>query len=96
MCTDCVSPVDCNVGRALKLKIAKRYNASYAAHKAAWEAPKRRGGLSDARKRMYVAEWASDAWREMCGAGGRHFIESSFVKTGFLLAKDGSANGNVE
>ena len=95
-CTDCVSPVDCNVGQALKLKIAKRYNASYEAHKAAWEAPKRRGGLSDAKKRMYVAEWASDAWREMCGENGRHCIESSFVKTGFLLAKDGSENGKVE
>jgi hypothetical protein len=93
-CTDCVSPVDRNVGQAIKLKIAKRYEAAYEANTASWDLPKKEGGLGDSRKRMLVATWASEAWDEFCREN-QHCIRSAFVETGFLIAKDGSENMKV-
>lgn len=94
-CTDCVSPVDSHVGQTLKLKIAKRYDAAYAANTAEWERPKKKGGLNDWKKRMLVAQWTAEAWQELCGQNQR-LIRSAFVRTGFLIAKDGSENGLIE
>ena len=94
-CTDCVSPVDHHVGQTLKLKIAKRYNDTYALNRDSWELPKKEGGLSDSKKRMLVAGWASEAWAEVC-SDHQPLIRTAFVKTGFLLAKDGSENNLVE
>jgi hypothetical protein len=93
-CTDCTSPVDRNVGQAIKLKIAKRYHATYRANKSQWELPKREGGLSNSRKRMLCAQWASEAWAEFC-LENQECIRRAFVGTGFLLAKDGSENHEV-
>ena len=94
-CTDCVSPVDRNVGQAIKLKIAKRYDADYARDKDRWELPKDSGGLTASAKRMMVAKWASEAWSEIC-AHHHTLLRSAFVKTGFLVAKDGSENNLIE
>lgn len=94
-CTDCTSPVDRHVGQAIKLKIAKRYHECYDKNRLAWELPKKHGGLSDSTKRQLVAGWASEAWAEMC-ENNQDCITAAFVKTGFLLAKDGSENGKVE
>jgi hypothetical protein len=94
-CTDCTSPVDCNVGQTIKLKIAKLYDADYSKHPDQWELPKREGGLSDSAKRMLVAQWVSTAWQDVA-TNHKHLIRSSFVKTGFLLAKDGSENHLVQ
>ncbi len=93
-CTDCVSPVDRNVGQAIKLKIAKRYEAAYEANTASWDLPKKQGGLGDSRKRMLIATWASEAWEEFCSEN-QDCIRSAFVETGFLIAKDGSENGKI-
>jgi hypothetical protein len=93
-CTDCTSPVDRNVGQAIKLKIAKKYHATYRANKSQWELPKREGGLSDSRKRMLCAQWASEAWTEFC-RDNQDCIRRAFVGTGFLLAKDGSENHEI-
>ena len=94
-CTDCVSPVDRNVGQAIKLKIAALYEEEYARNRVRWELPKKEGGLGDSVKRMLVAKWTSQAWTEIC-ATHYQLIRSAFVKTGFLLAKDGSENHLIE
>ena len=94
-CTDCVSPVDRNVGQAIKLKIAALYEAEYARNKEVWELPKKAGGLGDSVKRMLVAKWASQAWTEIC-SHHHQLIRSAFVKTGFLVTKNGSENHLIE
>ena len=94
-CTDCVSPVDSHVGQTLKRKIAKRYDAAYSENTAEWERPAKQGGLTDMKRRMMVAQWAAEAWQEMCESHHK-LIQSAFVRTGFLIAKDGSENGLIE
>ena len=94
-CTDCTSPVDRHVGQALKLKIQKRYNAESVADRDRWELPKKDGGLTDKTKSMLVAKWVSEAWEEFCREN-HQCIRSAFVKTGFLIAQDGSKNGLIE
>ena len=44
---------------------------------------------------MLVARWVSESWTEFCQEN-QGCIRSAFVKTGFLLTKDGSENGLVE
>ena len=94
-CTDCTSPVDRHVGQALKLKMQKRYFTTSSTDRDRWDLPKKEGGLSDKAKRMLVAQWASEAWEEFCRDNQR-CIRSAFIKTGFLLAQDGSENGLIE
>ena len=47
------------------------------------------------KKRMLVAQWASEAWAEFT-TENHTCILHSFIKTGFLIAKDGSENGKIE
>ena len=94
-CTDCVSPVDRNVGQTIKQKMAKRYTRDYDADSDAWHLPKKEGGLGNMKKRMLVAQWASEAWAEFT-TENHTCILHSFIKTGFLIAKDGSENGKIE
>jgi hypothetical protein len=94
-CTDCTSPVDCNVGQSVKLKIAKLYEADFSHNPDRWELPKREGGLTNSAKRMLVAQWVSTAWQDI-STNNKGLIRSAFVKTGFLLAKDGSENHLVQ
>jgi hypothetical protein len=93
--TDCTSPVDHHVGQSLKLKIGKRYQTCLEANREVWEKDVEDGGLSASRKRMLVATWASEAWEEVCREN-QWMIRQAFVKTGFLVAKDGSENGLIE
>jgi hypothetical protein len=72
----------------LQRDITRRLNKSQ------WELPKREGGLSNTRKRMLCAQWASEAWAEFCQEN-QECIRRAFVGTGFLLAKDGSENHEV-
>ena len=44
---------------------------------------------------MLVATWTSEAWREVC-EDNQPLILSAFVKTGFLVAKDGSENVKIQ
>ena len=94
-CTDCVSPVDRNVGQALKLKIARRYDEAFSRDREKWESPPGHGGLSASVKRMLVATWVSEAWQEFC-AKNKRCITSAFIKTGFLVVKDGTENSLIE
>ena len=80
---------------SIALKIAALYEADYARDKDRWELPKKEGGLADTVKRMLVAKWASEAWRDIC-ENHHKLIRSAFVKTGFLIAKDGSENHKIE
>ena len=48
-----------------------------------------RMGLPEPNKRMIVARLVSEEWAKMC-EDSHHLIRSSFVSTGWLLAKDGS------
>ena len=88
-CTDCISPVDHHVGRALQTKIAKFYQEAYDKHGDDWF----EAGLEAREKRMLLAEWTSRAWREInteCeNEEGSNLIHLAFVETGFLLALDG-------
>lgn len=88
-CTDCISPVDRSIGAILKMKIYKKYDEAYHANHAYWNQPSEYGGLSDPERRMLVAQWASEAWADLC-ENHQHAIEHAFVSTGFLIAKDGS------
>ena len=96
--------MDKNVGQALKLKIAKKYEAEYRGHRDQWgdfdidDDDEDIDGdiLSNvAHKRMLVARWASEAWADLC-ENNHDLLRSAFVKTGFLVAKDGSENHLIE
>lgn len=88
-CTDLISPVDRHVGATIKSKIYAKYKKAHKTNKHLWTRPEAKGGLSASRKRVLVATWVSEAWKEAC-RDNQHCIERAFVETGFLLAKDGS------
>ena len=94
-CTDCTSPVDYNIGFTLKQKINEKYEAAYSLNRERWNKPAKSGGLSTREKRMLMATWASEAQHELA-TGHKRAITSAFVKTGFLLAKDGSENHLID
>ena len=94
-CTDCLSPVDHHVGQTVKRIIGREYETAFDANEDAWLLPKKEGGLGDMKKRLLVAEWVSKAWAEVTSQY-HHLIRIAFVKTGFLVAMDGSENGLIE
>ena len=49
---------------------------------------------SDGARRILMAQWLSAAWADL-EANHKHLIDSAFLQTGFLLAKDGSEDGLV-
>lgn len=96
-CTDCISPVDANIGVTIKNIIARKYEEEFDVNEDEWLLPKKEGGLGNKKKRMLVAKWASEAWAEFTdGTKYNHTVTSAFVKTGFLVAKDGSENHLIE
>lgn len=94
-CTDCVSPVDRHVGQTLKQKISARFEDAYEDDFDRWNCSSKLGGLTACEKRMLIAKWASESWAELC-LEHKRLIESAFIKTGFLVAKDGSENHLIE
>jgi hypothetical protein len=93
-CTDVISPVDRHVGKVLKDKIHAKYEKALKSNARMWSLPAGQGGLSDARKRVLLATWTSEAWTELC-RDNKHVITRAFVETGFLIAKDGSDRHEV-
>ncbi len=83
-CTDVVSPVDRHMAQNIKQRIKGFFDDAYEADVDKWDE-----GLSSGEKRMLVASWASRAWSEFCAEMASQ-IRESFVKTGYLVAKDGS------
>jgi hypothetical protein len=100
-CTDCVSPVDSNVGAWFQLFLKQKWDAFIdqdvdlgidvdvddMQH------------LATSKRRMLIAQWVSDAWDEL-NDPERDLLSTlvwpAFVETGFCLAKDGSENSKVK
>jgi len=93
-CTDSLSPVDHNVGQNIKQKISKLYDEDYENNPDSWELSPSEGGMTESSRRMLVARWTSKAWSEV--SKNETLIKSAFVRTGFLVAKDGSENHLIQ
>ena len=89
-CTDLVSPCDHHVGKALKDIMAIFYHKELEENREQWCG----NGLSRSERRMKMAVWAAAAWGVV--AQNAAFLRSSFVSTGFLIAKDGSEDGLIK
>ena len=91
-CTDAVSPVDRNVGQALKEKVyAMQEEELDLDGNEHWRYPASEGGLEAWEKRTMVVAWIDRAWQEL-KKDNKHLLLSSFVDTGILVANDGSEN----
>jgi hypothetical protein len=91
-CTDCVSPVDRNIGVWLKHRVYKMQNDELdMPENRNWPLPAKEGGLTAAQKRMHTARWMAQAWEEF-KKSEQHNCRSAFVDTGVLIAADGSEN----
>ena len=91
-CTDCVSPVDRNIGQWLKQKVyAIQEDELSLAENRDWPLPVKKGGLGKCAKRKLVVKWISSAWEEM-KREKKHLLNCAFVDSGVLVAKDGSEN----
>ena len=86
-CTDCVSPVDRNVGAWLKQR-AYALQDQELDDDDAWSHEE---GLSKPDKRKLCAKWLNQAWQEL-KTDHRHLLDSAFVDTGICIAADGSQN----
>ena len=89
-CTDCVSPCDHRVGARLKNMMKAFYEEELENNLEEWT----KGGLSASTRRIKMATWAAAAWALLRTEAG--FLRSSFVSTGFLIAKDGSENNLIQ
>jgi hypothetical protein len=86
-CTDCVSPVDCNVGAWLKQR-AYALQDEELDDNDDWS---HEDGLSKIQKRKLCAKWLNQAWEEL-KTEHPHLLDSAFVDTGICIAADGSQN----
>ena len=87
-CTDCVSPVDCNVGANIKKYIKEQYDlmdseCTNITH------------ITDSQKRKLLVKWASEAWTHLIQNEPTTIVRS-FVKTGVLVRKDGSQDNEIK
>ena len=86
-CTDCVSPCDKNVGQHIKESMGVLYEDCLERYHDHWEE-----GVSAPARRILIAQWLSAVWKQIQAESADTLIRSAFVKSGFLLAKDGSEN----
>jgi hypothetical protein len=86
-CTDCVSPVDRNVGKWLKTRAYQLQDIELEANEE-WSSSVEEGGLTKPQKRMLCAKWLNQAWQEL--KLEYHLLDSCFVDTGVCVACDGS------
>ena len=64
-CTDCVSPVDRNVGVWLKNRVYQQQNDELSLpQNRNWPMPANKGGLTKSEKRMHTVRWMSQAWKD--------------------------------
>jgi hypothetical protein len=95
-CTDCISPVDHHIGRFIQNHMARSYRKEVSDHPEIWMATSADDDIADAQgnaamqRRMLMASWLSEAWKDLQSPKYNHMIKSAFVHTGFLLALDGS------
>jgi hypothetical protein len=92
-CTDCVSPIDHNVGQHIKVRMGMLYDELHDIDQEDWES----GALSVSSRRMLLAGWLSKVWGELIDSDKNiTLIRKSFVDTGFLVAMDGSENHLID
>jgi len=70
--------------------VTELYKAEMEENDAAWSNPPSHGGLQDWQKRVKLVLWLCTAWERM--RKDHSFIKSTFVSTGWLIARDGSEN----
>jgi hypothetical protein len=92
-CTDIVAPSDHHVGARLKKYISLFYHLDMEKNRTRWCNPPRQGGLEAWERRVLMAQWTCAAWAVVSQES--EFLRKSFVSTGFLIAKDGSENGEI-
>ena len=93
--TDCTSPVDHHVGAKIKDLINDMFEEEYAQHYIDWNKSPKAGGLSLSAKRMLMVKWTSLAWTTI-KRDYHELLKMAFVRTGFLVAKDGSENDQIK
>jgi hypothetical protein len=91
-CTDVVSPIDDNVGAYIKRRMGEKFDAEHENMQEEWEY-----SLTAPKRRMLMVKWASEVWDEICNDPDRckSLLRRSLLRTGFLVAKDGSENGLI-
>ena len=100
-CTDCISPVDHHVGRYIQTHMGRSYRTAVETNPEIWIASSANEGLENVQstsamsRRMLMAQWLSEAWTDLT-ANHPNIIDSAFVKTGFLVAKDGSEDHLID
>lgn len=91
-CTDCVSPVDRNIGMRIKDRVYKIQDLEMDLDENRnWALPAKEGGLGDPGKRKLIVRWLSQVWTDF-QREEKHMLLSAFTTTGCLIAKDGSEN----
>ena len=99
-CTDCISPVDHHIGRHIQAHMGRAYQRAVEANPEIWYASSADVEIEHAECRsamarlMLMAQWLADAWDDLC-INHPHMVVSAFVRTGFLVAKDGSEDGEI-
>jgi hypothetical protein len=91
-CTDCVSPIDRNVGHWLKERVYQYQDDELELpENRNWALPSKHGGLTKKEKRMHVVRWMSQAWEDL-KRERPELLTAAWVQSGCLVAKDGSEN----
>ena len=91
-CTDCVSPVDRNVGKWIKDRAYQLQEDELDTDD--WDGDE---ALSTGDKRKLSVKWIAQAWRELRDDVNRqHLLDSCFVDTGVCIACDGSENSKIK
>jgi hypothetical protein len=94
-CTDCVSPCDHHIPKVLKDYIGESFGKEFEANARDWQDT----GLTASQRRMCMARWVAAAYLKLQvnqGPNGSNLLYDAFVKTGFLLNKDGSDDHKVD
>jgi hypothetical protein len=89
-CTDYVSPCDKNVGAHIKQQMGLLYEQCLEDLEEEWS-----DGVSAPTRRIYIAQWLSAVWKQVCAESHDSLIRPAFVQSGFYVAKDGSENGKI-
>lgn len=95
-CTDCVSPVDRNVGVWLKRRVYQMQEDELELpENRNWGMPVALGGLTTMAKRKHTVRWISQAWSDF-QAYHQNNCTAAFVDTGILTALDGSEKHKIK
>jgi hypothetical protein len=98
-CTDCVSPVDHNVGAWFQSFMKQKWDKLIDNDVGLDAEVDDLQHLSTSARRMLLAQWLPDAWDKL-NDPEENLLESliwpAFVQTGFCVAQDGSENSKIK